>query len=61
MHILICRGNTEEAVSLFQKAIDLVRTETEMAQTFSLLEAAKAQGNVIKRLGITPPDVGSLS
>eukprot|EP00794_Sanderia_malayensis_P011323 gene11323-12509_t len=53
------RGNTEEAVSLFEKAIDLVRTEAEMAQAFSLLEAAKAQGKVIKRLGITPPMAAS--
>lgn len=48
-------GNTEEAVALFSKAIELVRTETEMAQTFSLLEAAKAQGKVVKRLGIALP------
>lgn len=55
LHHFINRGNTEEAVALFSKAIELVRTETEMAQTFSLLEAAKAQGKVVKRLGIALP------
>ena len=44
-----------EAVELFEKAIDLVRTESEMAHTFSLLEAAKAQGKVTQRLGIKAP------
>jgi len=49
------KGNTEEATELFNKAIDLARTEAEMAQSFSLLEAAKAQSKVTKRLGISLP------
>eukprot|EP00112_Aurelia_sp_Birch-Aquarium-sp1_P019535 Seg4844.2 transcript_id=Seg4844.2/GoldUCD/mRNA.D3Y31 product="Mitochondrial import receptor subunit TOM70" protein_id=Seg4844.2/GoldUCD/D3Y31 len=53
------RGNSDEAVRLFEKAIDLVRTEAEMAQTFSLLEAAKAQAKVTKRLGISLPSGGA--
>lgn len=45
----------DKAISLFQKGIDLVRTETEMAQTFSLCEAAKAQKYVTENMGLTPP------
>lgn len=43
---------------MFNKALELVRTEAEMAQTFSLLEAAKAQNKVTERLGITLPTAG---
>ena len=57
--VLHFRGNSDEAVRLFEKAIDLVRTEAEMAQTFSLLEAAKAQAKVTKRLGISLPSGGA--
>ena len=49
------RGNNDEAIRLFEKAIDLVRTEAEMANTFSLLEAAKAQSKITKQYGITLP------
>ena len=49
------RGNSENAVKLFEKALELVRTEGEMASTFSLLEAAKAQTKVVKDLGIKLP------
>ncbi|XP_057302474.1 mitochondrial import receptor subunit TOM70-like [Hydractinia symbiolongicarpus] len=51
------KGNNEEAVRLFERAIDLVRTEAEMASTFSLLEAAKAQSKVTKLYGITLPSM----
>lgn len=49
------RGNTEEAIKLFERAIDLVRTENDLANTFTLLEAAKAQMKVVKEYGITLP------
>ena len=49
------RGNNDEAIRLFEKAIDLVRTQTEMANTFSLLEASKAQSKITKQYGITLP------
>jgi len=49
------KGNSEEAIRLFTKAIDLVRTEAEMANTFSLLEAAKAQTKITKQYGIILP------
>lgn len=50
------KRNNEEAIRLFERSIDLVRTEAEMANTFSLLEAAKAQDKVTKQYGITLPD-----
>ncbi|KAJ7378009.1 Mitochondrial import receptor subunit TOM70 [Desmophyllum pertusum] len=49
------RGNLDRAIELFNKAIALVRTESELAQTFSLREAAKAQKYVTETLGLTPP------
>lgn len=49
------KGNNEEAVRLFERAITLVRSESEMANTFSLLEAAKAQAKVTKEYGVTLP------
>lgn len=49
------RGNLDRAIDLFNKAIALVRTEAELAQTFSLREAAKAQKYVTETLGLTPP------
>ena len=52
-----CRGNNEEAIALFERAVDLVRTEAEMANTFSLLEAAKAQTKITKQYGITLPKI----
>jgi len=54
------KGNNEEAIKLFERAIDLVRTEAEMANTFSLLEAAKAQSKVTRQYGIRLPETPSL-
>lgn len=58
-----CRGpgSMEKAVELFQKAISLSRTESEMAHLFSLSDAAKAQLNVGKKLGINLPGLGAMS
>jgi len=50
------KGNNEEAIRLFERSIELVRTEAEMANTFSLLEAAKAQGKVTKQYGMKFPE-----
>lgn len=55
------RGNLDRAIELFNKAIDLVRTEAELAQTFSLREAAKAQKYVTETLGLTPPAIPFMS
>lgn len=51
----------DRAIELFNKAIDLVRTEAELAQTFSLREAAKAQKYVTETLGLTPPAIPFMS
>jgi len=45
-------GNVEEALRLFERSLQLVRSEAEMANTYSLLEAAKAQAKITERLGI---------
>lgn len=47
----------ERAMELFQKAIHLSRTESEMAHLYSLLDAAHAQLKVAKNLGITLPSM----
>lgn len=56
--IQVQRGLLEKAVELFQKAIDLSRTELEMVHLYSLRNAAIAQLNVAKKLGL---DLSSLS
>lgn len=48
-------GNIEEAVKNFDRALDLVRSENEMAHTFSIRQAALAQEYVTKEIGLTPP------
>lgn len=48
------RGNLILAVDLFNKAIDLARTEIEMTHLFSLRDAAVAQLKVCTRLNIGP-------
>ncbi|KAF2885063.1 hypothetical protein ILUMI_21118 [Ignelater luminosus] len=48
------RGNLVVAVDLFDKAIGLARTETEMTHLFSLKDAAISQLKVTTKLGIGP-------
>ena len=43
------------AKEYFLKAIELARTEMEMAHLYSLSVAAEAQNNVTKKYNITPP------
>ncbi len=52
---LLQRGNLEEAIALFDKAIPLANTELEMAHLFGLRDAARAQTNVTRRLGVSLP------
>jgi len=47
----------EKAIELFNRAIDLSKTEAEMAHLFSLLDAAVAQSRVAKYLGIQLPSM----
>jgi len=59
--IEVQRGNLNRAVELFDKAVPLANTELEMAHLFGLLNAAKAQLEVTKRLGVTiPPPMGGM-
>ncbi|XP_062577593.1 mitochondrial import receptor subunit TOM70-like [Saccostrea cucullata] len=54
-------GSMEKAIELFQKAISLSKTESEMAHLFSLSDAAKAQLNVAKKLGINLPSLSGMN
>lgn len=56
--IQVQRGLLERAVELFEKALKLSRTEIEMVHLYSLRNAALAQLNVAKKLGL---DLSSLS
>ncbi|XP_028401862.1 mitochondrial import receptor subunit TOM70-like [Dendronephthya gigantea] len=48
-------GEFKEAIENFDKALELVRSESEMAHTFSIRQAALAQEYVTKVIGLTPP------
>ncbi|XP_077985537.1 mitochondrial import receptor subunit TOM70-like [Glandiceps talaboti] len=53
--IEVQRGNLDQAIQLFEKAIDLARTEMEMAHLYSLLDAAIAQSRIAAKYNIRPP------
>ncbi|KAG8236299.1 hypothetical protein J437_LFUL017983 [Ladona fulva] len=53
--IEVQRGNFLAGVELFDKAIQLVKTELEMSHLFSLKDAAKAQAVVIEKYKIPIP------
>ena len=57
---LSCRGGLDGAITLFNKAISLAKTEVEMAHLFSLLDAAMAQAKVAKNFGIQVPTLGGM-
>jgi import receptor subunit TOM70 len=56
--IEVQRGNLEKAVELFEKALKLGKSEPELVHLYALRNAAVAQINVAKKLGI---DMSSLS
>lgn len=56
--IQVQRGLLENAIDLFEKALKLCRSEMEMVHIYSLRNAALAQLNVAKKLGL---DLSSLS
>lgn len=56
--IQVQRGQLESAIGLFEKALKLCLTEIEMVHLYSLRNAAIAQLNVAKKLGL---DLSSLS
>ncbi|GIY50605.1 mitochondrial import receptor subunit TOM70 [Caerostris darwini] len=52
--IEIQRGELEKGLELFEKALEVAHTETELAHLYSLLLAAKAQAKATKRFGFRP-------
>lgn len=46
------RGNLDHAIKLFDQALNLAKSEMEMCHLFSLKDAAIAQNNVTKKLGL---------
>lgn len=59
--IEVQRGNLEKAVELFDKALQLAKSEMEMVHIFSLKDAATAQINVTKRMGINVSSLSALA
>lgn len=47
------RGNLERAISLFDHALKLAKSEMELTHIFSLKDAAQAQLNVTKNMGLS--------
>ena len=50
MMVMYFRGNLDKAQELFTMAVNLAKTEIEMAHLYSLLDAALAQARVTKAL-----------
>uniref|UniRef100_A0A8C5RKC5 Translocase of outer mitochondrial membrane 70 n=1 Tax=Laticauda laticaudata TaxID=8630 RepID=A0A8C5RKC5_LATLA len=48
-------GNLDKAIEMFNKAINLAKSEMEMAHLYSLCDAAYAQTEVAKKYGLKPP------
>ena len=55
----VFRGNMPRAKELFDKAIHLCRSESEMAHLFSMLDAAEVQLEVAQKLGVTMPPMAA--
>ncbi|KAL0267134.1 UNVERIFIED_CONTAM: hypothetical protein PYX00_009488 [Menopon gallinae] len=53
--IEVQRGNLKKGIELFDKAINLARTELEMTHYFTLKNAAEAQQTVLEKMNITLP------
>lgn len=52
LSVFFCRGNLIIAIDMFNKAIELARTELEMTHLFSLRDAAVSQLKITSKLGI---------
>uniref|UniRef100_A0A8C4Z1H8 Translocase of outer mitochondrial membrane 70 homolog A (S. cerevisiae) n=1 Tax=Gadus morhua TaxID=8049 RepID=A0A8C4Z1H8_GADMO len=48
-------GNLDKAIDMFNKAINLAKSEMEMAHLYSLCDAAYAQTEVARKYGLKPP------
>ncbi|XP_055500995.1 mitochondrial import receptor subunit TOM70 [Leucoraja erinacea] len=53
--IEVQRGNLTKAIEMFNKAINLAKSEMEMGHLYSLCDAAYAQTEVAKKYGLKPP------
>ncbi|KAG7463473.1 hypothetical protein MATL_G00177010 [Megalops atlanticus] len=53
--IEVQRGNLDKAIDMFNRAINLAKSEMEMAHLYSLCDAAYAQTEVAKKYGLKPP------
>ncbi|XP_029564234.1 mitochondrial import receptor subunit TOM70 [Salmo trutta] len=53
--IEVQRGNLDKAIDMFKKAINLAKSEMEMAHLYSLCDAAYAQTEVARKYGLKPP------
>ncbi|XP_028655675.1 mitochondrial import receptor subunit TOM70 [Erpetoichthys calabaricus] len=53
--IEVQRGNLDKAIEMFNKAINLAKSEMEMSHLYSLCDAAYAQTEVAKKYGLKPP------
>ncbi|XP_059615764.1 mitochondrial import receptor subunit TOM70 [Phlebotomus argentipes] len=59
--IEVQRGNMEKAIDLFNAAINLAKSETELRHLFSLKDAAIAQMNVASRMGMEASSLSALA
>uniref|UniRef100_A0A1B0DDC5 Mitochondrial import receptor subunit TOM70 n=1 Tax=Phlebotomus papatasi TaxID=29031 RepID=A0A1B0DDC5_PHLPP len=59
--IEVQRGNMQKAIELFDAAINLAKSETELRHLFSLKDAAMAQMNVASRMGIEASSLSALA
>lgn len=55
------RGMLDKAIELFDQAISLAKSETEIAHLFSLKDAAIAQINVSRKMGVDVAQLASLA
>ncbi|KAJ7993573.1 hypothetical protein DPEC_G00273800 [Dallia pectoralis] len=53
--IEVQRGNLDKAIDMFNRAINLAKSEMEMAHLYSLCDAANAQTEVARKYGLKPP------
>ncbi|XP_061833524.1 mitochondrial import receptor subunit TOM70 [Nerophis lumbriciformis] len=53
--IEVQRGNLDKAIEMFNKSINLAKSEMEMAHLYSLCDAAYAQTEVARKYGLKPP------
>ena len=53
-------GELQKAIDMFNKAINLAKSEMEMAHLYSLCDAAHAQTEVAKKYGLKPPTLQNM-